>query len=212
MHIRPLALSALVFLCVLPVAAQTPQKPISGPAPSAATSTAAYAPSVELPATGAVFALKKDAGNALIVPLHATEIKSNSHAGGNFARSLVYAGPHSGVELPGAHATVALPGTTVFYIRLASENPDLEREQAMLVRLQEKQDSRQVVEFSRNIFGGSLKRKLDEVAVEKLDVEGQPVLRITPVKPLEPGEYGITFMPRDPSLFSEIVYDFTVAK
>ena len=209
MHIRSIVLSALVCLLPLPVPAQTRQRLSTSPATSSAE---AFAPAVELPSTGSVFALEKQAGSGTIVPLHATEIKSNSHAGGNFARSLVYAGPHSGVELSGAHAAVTLPGTTVFYVRLASDNPDLQREQATLVRLQEKPDSRQVVEFSRNIFGGSLKRKVDEVAIEKLDVEGQPVLRITPVKPLEPGEYGVSFMPKDPSLFSEIVYDFSVAK
>lgn len=204
MRIRHLALSALVCLLALPAFAQTRENLT---ATNSTSSTSA--PAVELPATGSVFALQSKAG--AVVTLHASEIKSNSHAAGNFARSMVYAGPHASVELAGPHAAVSLPVTTVFYIRLSSENSDLQRERAMLVRLQEKPDSRQVLEFTRNIFGGGLKRRLDEVAIEKLDVEGQPVLRITPVKPLEPGEYAVAFMPKDPALFADVVYDFTVS-
>jgi hypothetical protein len=202
-----LALSALLCLVTGSALAQTRQKLTAAPPKPAAT-----APAVDLPATGMVFALQSKSGASAIIPLHATEIKSNAHAGGNFARGLVYAGPHSTVELAGPHALIDLPPNTVLYIRLPSEEPDLARERATLVRLDEKPDSRQLLEFTRNVFGGSLKRKLNEVAIEKLDVEGEPVLRVTPVKPLEPGEYGITFLPKDPALFSDIVYDFTVAK
>ena len=206
MRTRCLALSALVCLLSVSALAQTRQK-LTATSPTSSASS----PTVELPALGTVFALQNKSGVSEVISLHATEIKSNGHAAGNFARSMVYAGPHSTVELDGLHAAVSLPATTVIYIRLPSEDPDLARERAMLVRLQEKTTTRQVLEFSRNVFGGSLKRKLDEVAIEKLDVDGQPVLRIIPVKPLEPGEYGITFMPKDPALFSEIVYDFSVA-
>lgn len=213
MRILSFAAAALVCLLTLPVLAQTPEES-QGPsklAPAALhTAVDVHAPAVDLPATGSVFAVHKAAGAAAVVQLHATEIKSNSHAAGNFARSMVYAGPHSSVELDGAHAALALPVDTVIYVRLSSEHPDLDRERATLVRLQQRPDTRQVLEFTRNIFGGSLKRKLEDVAVEKLDVEGQPVLRITPVKPLEPGEYGLTFLPKDPALFADTVYDFTV--
>ncbi|HVG27947.1 MAG TPA: hypothetical protein VM865_10105 [Acidobacteriaceae bacterium] len=209
MYIRSFTLAAFVGLYSLSALSQPPQK---AAAPEASRpATVAYAPAVDLPPNGMVFAHQNGTSASAVVPLHATEIKSNSHAAGNFARALVYAGPHAGVELSGTRAPITLPATTVLYVRLSSEHPDLDRERATLVRLQEKQDSRQVLEYSRNIFGGSLKRKADEIAVEKTEVEGQLVLRITPVKPLEPGEYGLTFLPKDPAQYSDVVFDFTVS-
>ena len=166
---------------------------------------------VTLPNTGLVFVLETlDPGQQPIV-MHASEVISDAHAGSNFARGMVYAGPHSGVELDGAHADLTLhTASPIFYIRLASDSPDLMRSQATLISLRPTKDKRVVLDFSANVFGGSRKRHVDEVPINKADAGDGTILKITPQKPLEPGEYGIMFLPKDQMLFGATVYDFSV--
>jgi len=164
-----------------------------------------------LPSTGMVTLLDSVDGHLKAITVHSSEIKSNAHAGGNFARGLAYVGPHSTVELEGVTSSLSVRGgAPVFYIRLPSEDPDTVRNRATLLRLKPLKDTRQVLDFSQNVFGGGRKRKVDEVPVVKSDVDGGMWIKLTPRTPLAPGEYGITFMPKDALLFSDIVYDFTV--
>jgi len=53
--------------------------------------------------------------------------------------------------------------------------------------------------------------RFDEIAVVKSDVDGTSWLKVTPLKPLESGEYGIMFLPKDPMLVGDTVFDFTFA-
>ncbi len=72
-------------------------------------------------------------------------------------------------------------------------------------------DSREVVQFSDNVFGGQHKRTMEEIAVTKTDVPDSSWLKIGPNQPLAPGEYGIAFMPKDKQLFAATVWDFAIA-
>jgi hypothetical protein len=84
------------------------------------------APGLTLPASGTIYGLDNRGKGPALVQLHATEIVLNAHAGSNFARSMVYAGPHRTVEIAGVSsaATLHTPGA-VFYVRLTGDDPEL---------------------------------------------------------------------------------------
>jgi hypothetical protein len=166
---------------------------------------------VAFPRTGSVALLDTSSPVPKAVVVHATEIKSNAHAGSNFARGMVYAGPHSSVELDGVTSSLILTNSSPsFFVRLPTEDPDTLRNRITLVRLKPTKDTRVVLDFSQNVFGGSRKRHTDDIAIVKTDVDGGSIAKVTPLKPLDPGEYGIIFLPKDQMLFSSTVYDFTI--
>lgn len=166
---------------------------------------------VSLPAKGGFYAVQPDGANSTLVQLHASEIKSNSHAGSNFARSMVYSGPRASVELEGLKAAVHLRADGVaLLVRLSDEETDLMRNRLTLVRLRQTSDRRVVSSFSQNIFGGQRKREYDIVPVTKTDVPDANWVVMTPTQSLQPGEYGIIVMPKDPAFFPGEVYDFEV--
>jgi hypothetical protein len=177
-----------------------------------AQSPTEIAPGISLPATGAMVAVDRDATGSKTVALHATEIKSDGHAGSNFARGLVYSGPHATIELDGLSAAVVVhTATPVFYVRLASDDPDMQRNRLTLIRLKPAKTTRIAADFSANVFGGSRKRQDDEIAVEKTDVENGAWLKVTPTAPLKPGEYGLAYIPKDKLLFADTIYDFSIS-
>ena len=170
------------------------------------------APGISFPATGSVFALDKSSGAGNLVQIHASEIMSNSHAAGNFARSAIYVGARSSVELNGINAATNLSSEkTIFFVRLTLDDPEIFRNRVSLIRLKQSKDRRVVSSFSQNIFGGQRSRHYDEVAIRKVDVAGGAWLKIEPEAPLTPGEYGIVIMPKDPAFITDVVYDFDVA-
>lgn len=79
-----------------------------------------------------------------------------------------------------------------------------------LIRLEVNKKRRVVANFSQNIFGGQHKKMYDDVAVTKEQVQSGMWLKLSPEKPLTPGQYGIAFMPQDPNLLPDTVYDFAV--
>ncbi|MEO6816455.1 MAG: hypothetical protein ABI177_07120 [Edaphobacter sp.] len=163
---------------------------------------------VVIPPTGTVFALETPSS---LVQIHPTEVVSNSHAAGNFARSMVYVGGHASVELDGTSSSTNLAeGHDSFLIRIGGDDPDLVRQRVHLVRLRATKDRRVVISYSQNIFGGQRKKKVDDIQIKKSDAAKDTWLKITPQKPLAPGEYGILFMNNDPAFVPDVVYDFEV--
>ena len=180
---------------------------------SGQTSTVApeAAPGIPLPSTGIIFVLDHVHEAPTLLQLHASEIHYNSHAAGNFARSAIYAGPHSSTELVGVSSAVTLhTNQAVLYVRLSGDDPELMRNRVTLIRLRSEKDKRVVSEFSMNIFGGQRSRYYDEVPASKSDVPDTNWLKLTPQAPLEPGEYAVVFIPKDKNLTPDSVYDFTV--
>ncbi|MBS1814430.1 MAG: hypothetical protein JSS87_06110 [Acidobacteria bacterium] len=177
-----------------------------------APSSPEVAPGVSLPSGGLLYALDKNDDKPSLVALHATEILSNTHAGSNFARSMVYSGPHFTVEIANSTSERSIhTKMPVFYLRLSGSDAETMRSRVALLRLWNgKKNTRVAAEFSRNIFGGSNKRVIDEVAIKKEDVGDSGWLKITPESPLEPREYAIAFVPKDKLLFADTLYDFTV--
>ena len=173
------------------------------------------APGIKLPGTGTLFAVDQLDGSLKVRAIHASEILANSHAAGNFARSMVYAGPHASVEVSGEDAALSLHTIKpIFYMRLSADDPETMRSRVTLVRLTRVKDRRVVVDMSQNIFGGQRKRRVEEVPLSKSDVgDGSSWVKLTPQTPLEAdGEYALVFMPKDPHLFADTVYDFGIAK
>ncbi len=167
---------------------------------------------VTRPKTGTAFAVDLKANVPSLLQLHPTEVVSNSHAAGNFARSAVYAGPHASVEIKGLNSAVSLASSNAsFLVRINSDDPELLRQRVHLIRLDQTKDRRVVSTYSQNIFGGQRTKKYNDIAVTKTDAEPDIWLKVTPLSPLAPGEYGIIFMPKDSNLFPDFVYDFNIA-
>lgn len=188
-------------LCLLSVSAQS------------TTSVSTGLPDgIVLPKSGTVFALDRKGEHSTLIQIHASEIASNSHAGSNAARSLVYSGPRSSIELKGLNAAVTLADArATFYVRINSDDPELMRARVHLIHLEQTKKNRVVSLFSQNIFGGNRQKKYDDIAIEKSNIEPDVWLQVAPSKPLEPGEYGIVFMPDDKAFSPESVYDFDIA-
>ncbi len=168
---------------------------------------------VSLPRSGTVYLLKSEAGaGSPLVQLHPTEILSNSHAAGNFARSMVYVGARASLELKGSSAVAGTDERQPkILVRINSDDPELLRSRVHLIRLQQTKDRRVVSNYSQNVFGGQRAKKYDDVAVRKVDAEPDVWLTLTPEEPLMPGEYCVVFMPKDTNAWPDAVYDFSVA-
>lgn len=170
------------------------------------------APGITLPSSGTVFTVDTNDGKADLVQLHASEITLNSHAGSNFARSAVYAGPRLTVELKGTSSAATLHlSQPVLYVRLYGDDLELLRNRVQLLRLYPEKDHRVVSAFSMNIFGGKRKRIADDQPILKSDTTDPNWLKLTPTTALEPGEYGVVFMPKDVNSGPDVVYDFSIA-
>ena len=181
------------------------------------------APGITVPSKGSVWAM--DSGRSgSAVQLYRSPVKVNHHVGKNLAgqlgASILYR-PSMSIELHGAHAETRLAmQKPVFYVRQAetfegegdlrpgTANDTLSSE-LVLVRLNSFKDKRVEESMSRNGFGASAKRKVNELSItrEKLD---SGWLKLSPVAPLEPGEYAIVNLPDSARFFSEYAYDFGV--
>lgn len=201
------ALWSLLLLssCVAPAVAQ------DGVSSSVAP-VATLPADVVLPRAGTVFLLDTTSGKPSLLQLHAAEIVTNSHAAGNFARSMVYVGARASFELKGLNAPTNVdarqPGILV---HLSGDDPELLRTRVHLIRLQQTKDRRVVSNYSQNVFGGQRSKKFEDVAVTKTDVDPDVWLKLTPEEPLTPGEYCVLFMPKDTNAWPDAVYDFDVA-
>jgi hypothetical protein len=202
-------LNVCLTLCLLLLAVPMVKAQTTSSAPS---HIAGLPAGVAIPPTGTVFALDHKQSDSDLVQIHPTEVVSNSHAAGNFARSMVYVGGHASVELDGPSSSTDLADNhDSFLIRIGGDDPDLVRQRVHLVRLNPTKDRRVVISFSQNIFGGQRKKKFDDIQVKKFDAAKGTWLKITPQKPLAPGQYGIVFMNNDPAFVPDVVYDFEVA-
>jgi hypothetical protein len=164
-----------------------------------------------LPTTGAVLALETADGKPQLVTIHASEIVSNTHAGSNLARGLVYAGPRATIEIQGASASTSLVGhADTYYVKISGDDAEVLRSRLHLIRLTPNKERRVVIRFSQNVFGRQRTKTFDDVAITKADEVPDTWLRVTPDAPLAAGEYGMVFMPKDAGTLPTIVYDFSV--
>jgi hypothetical protein len=169
------------------------------------------APGVSLPASSVSVVDQNSKGEVRALRLESAIVASDPHTGSNIAKGLVYANQHSSIQIAGKSATTVLQSNLPsFYVRMPDEHRDLMRSQVALIRMKQTADTRIAIEFTANTFGGHRKRKIDEIAVEKTDIQGGDWVKVTPSKPLEPGEYGLMFLPQDPNAYSETIYDVCI--
>jgi hypothetical protein len=159
--------------------------------------------------TSPVSAVEHTPSGPKITALHPTAIASNAHTGSNVARGLVYSGQHNTIEIPGTVSANILTSAPTFYVRIDPDDPNDLRSEITLLRLKPGKQTRLVLNLTANTFGGGRKRKMDEIPVSKADVPGG-WLKITPQSPLAPGEYGLMFLPANPTMFADRVYDFSI--
>jgi hypothetical protein len=172
------------------------------------------APGIHLPPAGTLYALDQALRGPKLQAIHASEILANTHAASNFARGIVYAGPHSTIEVFGENAPLSLHTTQpVFYMRLSADDPEIMRSRVTLLRLYRTKERRVVIDMSMNVFGGQKKRRVEEIPLAKSDMPDEGWVKLIPQTPLESnGEYAFVFMPKDPHLFPDTVYDFDIVK
>jgi len=180
--------------------------------PAQDVSTPEIAPGLHLPQRGTYSMLVEKGGAPSLVSLHGEELVSNTHAGSNFARGLVYSGPRQTVEIADAASAIQIASKSpVFFARVPDDGADVFRSRLSIIKLKPGKDTRICIEFSANVFGGSHKRQVQEVAITKADMEGGAWVKVTPAKPLEPGEYAVVELPSDKLLAPTVFYDFGVS-
>jgi hypothetical protein len=191
---------AMVLSCFTAAVAQSPAP--AGPE---------IAPGITLPAGGVVFGLdQKDSGPAL-QQIRASEIHYNPHAGSNTLRSAIYARSHHTIEVIGLQSETIFTSTkAVFYVHLLEDNPEIQRKRIHVLWLTPTETTRVAINMGTNYFGGHNQRNIDEVPVDIAPISGTNWVKVTPQAPLLPGEFAIAFLPEDPSLFPDVVYDFSV--
>jgi hypothetical protein len=195
--LRGVLLALLALLAFLPTitAAQTPE----------------VAPGVTLPSSAVSIVDKESDGKIKAMALHSAVVVTDPHTGSNIAKGLVYANQHQSIQLAGkSSANTMQSDQPSFYVHMPDDQRDLMRAQLTLVRMKPTADTRIVLEFKANAFGGHRKRAIDSVPIEKSDVQGGTWVKITPSQPLTPGEYGLMFLPQDPYAFSMTVYDISI--
>jgi hypothetical protein len=193
-------ISSITFVLALAVAsaAQTPN-PVE------------VAPGVTLPAEGMVFGLDQKDGGPALQQIHASEIHYNPRAGSNTLRSVIYARSHHTIEVIGLQSETIFTSTkAVFYVHLLEDNPEIQRKRIHLLWLTPTDTTRVAIDMGANYFGGHHQRNIDEVPADITSISGTNWVKITPQAPLLPGEFAIAFLPEDPSLFPDVVYDFSV--
>ncbi|MFT4113561.1 hypothetical protein [Silvibacterium sp.] len=180
--------------------------------PGQEVSTPEVAPGIHLPERGSYSMLVEKSSKPSLVVLHGSELVSNTHAGSNFARSIVYAGPRRTVEIANLTSEVEVATKSpTFFARIPDDDPDTFRNRLSLIKLKPGKDTRICIEFSANVFGGSRKREVQEIAITKTDMDGGAWVKFTPEQPLEPGEYAVVELPKDKLLTPTVFYDFGVS-
>jgi hypothetical protein len=156
--------------------------------------------------------LVEKSGKPDLILLHGSELVSNTHAGSNFARSMVYAGPRQTEEIAKTTSDIQVATKSpTFFARIPDDDPDTFRNRLSLIKLKTGKDTRICIEFSANVFGGSRKRQVQEIPLTKTDVDDGAWVKFTPEKPLETGEYAVVELPKDKLLAPTVFYDFGVS-
>lgn len=183
------------------------------PCNALASNPVEVAPGVSLPTggDGTVYGLDLKSSGPVLEHIKPHEVLTVSHAGSNFLRSMVYAGPHMSAELDGNHSDTVISSTkAVFFVRLTGDEAEIDRARVHLLWLQPNKKRREITDFSMNVFGGQRSRNVDEVPSNMEMVEGTNWLKLTPNEPLLPGEFAIAFLPKDVNQQPSSVYDFNV--
>jgi hypothetical protein len=173
---------------------------------------------------GSVWVLDHEDGGPVLVRLKFLPTSYNGHGASNFfkeqAAPFIYR-PKGTVEIAGAAASVRLHDLRpVFFIRSLdtsavsdSESPSQTtnaQTDLSLVDMKTKKDMRILAGISYAPWGGHAKREADAVTMDVKTLPGNEWVRWQPLQDLQPGQYGITALPRGQGLFPDSIYDFAI--
>jgi hypothetical protein len=180
------------------------------------------APGIRLPENGGLFLLDTYNSRAGLVELVQNGAQINKQMGKNILRSVINplpTGPKQTMELKGAKARVQAHQTlpTIYANINYDDDAATAGEEAVkvnkedrfkIVRVkQDKSGKRVVADLKINLLGGAKEqRNLVPTNVEQISTDW---VKITPVKPLEPGEYALVEM-LTPKQMNMYVWDFGV--
>jgi hypothetical protein len=156
-------------------------------------------------------------GKQELVPIHHSTVGVNNHKGSNFAGSLagsVFYKPKLTIEADGLHARVAVHDVKAsFYVQHSDDSDDGGGKNSgtfiwVIARATLTKDSRIFLKIEFTQLTGNAKRS-DGVIQTVTESLPNGWLKITPVTPLEPGEYAMLPVLKVQNTFAARVYDFS---
>jgi hypothetical protein len=179
------------------------------------------APGLRLPDTGGIFLLDVFRQKPSLVELVQNGTKINKQTGKNILRAVINplpTGPKQTIELKGAKARVqSHEAVPAIYVNInydddsatgGEESVQVNKEDRFkIVRLKKEKAKRVVADLKINLLGGQKEQR--NVVLTRVETVGTDWVKVTPVKPLEPGEYALVEMltPKQMNLY---VWDFGV--
>jgi hypothetical protein len=179
------------------------------------------APGVRLPDTGGIFMLDAYRQKPSLVELVQNGTQINKQTGKNILRAVINplpSGPKQTIELKGPHARVQSHGTQPnIYVNInydddaaaagqdaAQMNPE---ERFKIIRVKQDKTKRVIAGLKIGLLG-SMKEQRDVLPTRAATI-GTDWVQVTPLRPLEPGEYALVEM-LTPTQMNLYVWDFGV--
>lgn len=180
------------------------------------------APGLRLPDSGGVFLFDTYRGQPQLVEIPQNGGELNKQMGKNIMRAVIVpipTGSKQSIELKGAHANAqAHEDTPAVFVDVTSSSSDTQGNKAAselntvdrfkIVRVQEKKNTRVVSNVKISLLG-KVSNQEDVIPTTAEPVNGGVWTRLTPQRPLTPGEYAVVEM-LDPKTINMFVWDFGV--
>ena len=181
------------------------------------------APGLALPTTGRVWALDTFEGKPELVHLKYFPTRVDRHPSSNFAKvnlAPFIAKPKITIEIQGAKSAIRLHETTpaIFVRYIPHDNEDAALDpskdptssELTILRLEARKEKRLVSTMAFTQVTGTPSRSQEIVEIDRVQVPNSEWQKITPRKPLAPGEYGLLALPKGQGLAPTRVFDFAI--
>lgn len=180
------------------------------------------APGLRLPDSGGVFLFDTYRGQPQLVEIPQNGGELNKQTGKNIMRAVINpipTGSRQSIELKGTHANAqAHEDTPTLFVDVTPSTSDTQdnktaselnsADRFKIVRVQEKKNTRVVSNVKISLLG-KVSNQEDIIPTTAEQVNGGEWLKLTPQRPLAPGEYAVVEM-LDPKTINMFVWDFGV--
>ena len=180
------------------------------------------APGLRLPDSGGVFLFDTYRGQPQLVEIPQNGGELNKQTGRNIMRAVINqipTGSKQSIELKGSHASAqAHEDTPTLFVDVTPSTSDTQdsktatelnsADRFKIVRVQAKKNTRVVSNVKISLLG-KVSNQEDIIPTIAEQVNGGEWLKLTPQRPLEPGEYAVVEM-LDPKTINMFVWDFGV--
>ncbi len=180
------------------------------------------APGLRLPDSGGVFLFDTFRGQPQLVEIPQNGGELNKQTGRNIMRAVINpipTGSKQSIELKGAHANAQAHETTpTLFVDVTPSTSDTQdnktaselnsADRFKIVRVQVKKNTRVVSNVKISLLG-KVSNQEDIIPTTAEQVNGGEWLKLTPQRPLEPGEYAVVEM-LDSKTINMFVWDFGV--